>query len=321
MIGGSALTNSFSSGGGGHNFENSVQALFTVLLLTGGFAPCLSPIPIKRIILQGKRAGYETDDCVICLEGRNAREEPKLLTQIKHKVSITERDTVFADALGAAWRDFNNPKLFTRNRDALALITGPLSAMDVEHARRILDWARTSATGDEFFTNVTQGQFSSQDKQGKLVAFRAGIEKANGRSVTDGEFWQFLRHYHLLGYDLDVASGVTLSLLNSHMAQFNVANVAHMFGSIAKCVASFNQNAGTITLESIPEDIRQVFRKPVPQATIPLQFVQSQRTPSAAVPLPTESASALASLLGSWDEGAQGDQEVIRELIEGDDKK
>jgi hypothetical protein len=129
---GSVLTNPFSSGGGGNNFENSVQALFTVLLLTGGFAPCLSPVPIKRIILQGKYAGYETDDCVICLEGRSAREEPKLLTQIKHKVSITEKDSVFADAVGAAWRDFNNGTLFVRDRDALALITGPLSATDID---------------------------------------------------------------------------------------------------------------------------------------------------------------------------------------------
>jgi hypothetical protein len=319
---GSALTNPFSSGGGGNNFENSVQALFTVLLLTGGFAPCLSPIPIKRIILQGKYAGYETDDCVICLEGRSAREEPKLLTQIKHKVSITEKDSVFADAVGAAWRDFNNGTLFVRDRDALALITGPLSATDIDHARTILDWARSSATADEFFlAKVAKSKFSSQEKQAKLAAFRAVVEKANGQPVADQEFWQFLRHYHLLGYDLDVTSGVTLSLLNSHIAQFKVTNVEHMFGSIAKFVGSFDQNAGTITLETIPEDIRKVFGSPTPQATIPAQFVQSQPTRPAAVPLPTESATALASLLGSWHEGAQGDQDVIRELIEGNDKE
>lgn len=321
MTPGSALTNPFSSGGGGNNFENSIQAFFAVLLLTGGYPPCLSPAPIKRIILQGKYAGYETDDCVICVEGRTARDEPKLLTQIKHKVSITERDPVFADAVAAAWRDFNNPTLFVRDRDALALITGPLSATDIDHARTILEWARSSATADEFLVKVAKWKFSSQEKQAKLAAFRAIVETTNGKPVADEEFWQFLRHYHLLGYDLDVNSGVTLSLLNSHMAQFNVADVAHMFGSIAKFVGSFDQNAGTITLETVPGDIRRVFRREAPQATIPPQFVESQPAPSAAVPLPAESATALASLLGGWQEGAQGDEEVLRELIEGNDKE
>jgi hypothetical protein len=51
------LSNPFSSGGGGHNFENHVQAAFVVLMLTGGIAPCVQPLPIKRIKLQGKYDG------------------------------------------------------------------------------------------------------------------------------------------------------------------------------------------------------------------------------------------------------------------------
>lgn len=119
-------------------------------------------------------------------------------------------------------------------------------------------------------------------------------------------------------------SGVTLALLNSHIAQFEVADVGNIFGSVSKFVASFNQTAGSITIESIPADIRSVFRKPTPEATIPAELLRSQPlepTGATAVPLPPESATAVASLLGSWEERVEGDQEIIRELIEGNDKK
>jgi hypothetical protein len=43
------LANPFSTGGGGHNFENNVQTTFAILMLSGGFVPCLPPFPIKKI--------------------------------------------------------------------------------------------------------------------------------------------------------------------------------------------------------------------------------------------------------------------------------
>src|SRR5438270_1541415 len=105
-----ALSNPFSTGGGGSNFENSVQGLFAVLMLTGGFAPCLPPLPIKKIKLQGKYADYETDDCIIFLQDRSGGDGPKLLVQIKHTITISENDDLFAEVVAAAWRDFKNPK-------------------------------------------------------------------------------------------------------------------------------------------------------------------------------------------------------------------
>lgn len=54
-------SNPFSTGGGGLNFETRVQAAFTVLMLTGRFAPCLPPFPIIKVKLQGRYAGFNTD--------------------------------------------------------------------------------------------------------------------------------------------------------------------------------------------------------------------------------------------------------------------
>ncbi len=69
------LSNPFSSGGGGVNFETHVQALFVVLMVTGGFAACFPGCPIKKIKLQGKYAGYDTDDLIVFVERPNDRQE------------------------------------------------------------------------------------------------------------------------------------------------------------------------------------------------------------------------------------------------------
>ena len=149
---GKQLSNPYSTGGGGVNFETRVQALFAVLMLTGGFAPCLPSWPIKKIKLQGKYAGYETDDFIAFVSDWNTEKEVKLLAQIKHSISITEGDTIFGEVIHAAWRDFCNPSLFTQGKDVIALITGPLSATDIDSARRILELARDSEDSSDFTT-------------------------------------------------------------------------------------------------------------------------------------------------------------------------
>lgn len=62
------LSNSFSTGGGGGHFEAHVQALFVVLMLTGGYAPYLRCWPITEIKLQGKIDGFDTDDLIVFVE-------------------------------------------------------------------------------------------------------------------------------------------------------------------------------------------------------------------------------------------------------------
>jgi len=50
------------------NFETHVQASFVVLMVTDGFAAYFPGCPIKKIKLQGKYAGYDTDDLIVFVE-------------------------------------------------------------------------------------------------------------------------------------------------------------------------------------------------------------------------------------------------------------
>lgn len=319
------LANPFSTGGGGVHFENQVQTAFVVLMLTGGIVPGLRSWPIRRIKLQGRYAGYQTDDFIVFVEEQGTGLTAKLLAQIKHSVAITENDSTFGEVIQAAWSDFNNEQLFNPASDILTLISGPLSAYDIENARTILEWARHTETAKEFLDKVNLARFSSEAKRSKLQAFRTQLKKANNDvDVSDDELWRFLKSFHLLGYDLDIRSGVTLSLLLSHISQFTNTDIPSLWATIAQEVSTFNQNAGTLTLETIPQEIRAAFAQRLRQEIIPEEFARtaeptSPEAQAAAIQGEQADAVMLASLLGSWNERVEGDRDAIKELIEGND--
>ncbi|OGQ01326.1 MAG: hypothetical protein A2026_14675 [Deltaproteobacteria bacterium RBG_19FT_COMBO_46_12] len=317
---GKQLSNPFSTGGGGGLFEAHVQASFVALMLTGGFAPCLPCWPIKKIKLQGKYAGYDTDDLIVFVEKPDGEQTRKILAQIKHSISITEGNKIFGEVIQAAWTDFNNHRFFTKSRDIIALITGPLSATDTSDVRTILEWARHSENSGEFLNKIELTNFSSQRKQDKLKAFRTHLKKANGcKDVSDEEFFQFLKHFYLLGYDLDVKVGVTLSLLHSHIGQYSQENVHVLWTQLIDEVQTANKNAGTITIDTLPEGLQAAFKKRAYE-TIPADFSISL--------LPTvkpdwnlnkhASELAIANLLGSWNEKSNADTVIASQLAKED---
>jgi hypothetical protein len=319
---GKELSNPFSTGGGGTHFENQIQTLYVILMLTGGFVPSLPALPIKRIKLQGKYAGYNTDDFIAFVEDQNGERTAKLLAQIKHSLSITENDGTFAEVIVAAWLDYQTPALFNRETDVFALITGPLSATDGE-VRTLLDWARSCETAEEFFKKVELAKFSNDTKRAKLKAFRTQLKNANNKiDVGDETFWKFLKCFHLLGYDLDLNSGVTLSLLKSQVAHFTTSDASAILALVANEVASFDQAAGTLTRETISAEVGMIFAERLRE--IPAEYTK----PSEADLSATErdyskgehgDALMFASLAGAWNEKVGGDRDVIRKLIEGDD--
>lgn len=252
-------SNPFSTGGGGINFETRVQSAFTVLMLSGGVPPCLPSFQIIKLKLQGRYAGFNTDDFVVFSEQPQTKQEAKLLAQIKHEISITEDNKTFAEVIHSAWNDFNGEN-FDPSTDAFALITGPLSTIDINNVRPILEWARHSENEDEFLVKINTANFGSNAKRKKLEAFKTHLTSANnGEDISNKQLWEFLKVFHFIGYDLDTEAGSTLSLLFSLIAQYSNGVASHLWARVVDAVQSANQNAGTLTLETVPEDIRSAF--------------------------------------------------------------
>ena len=62
------ISNPYSSSGGGVIFETRVQTSFVVLMAADGHVPCFPDSLISGIMLQGRHAGYETDDLIVFTE-------------------------------------------------------------------------------------------------------------------------------------------------------------------------------------------------------------------------------------------------------------
>ncbi|MCD6395210.1 MAG: hypothetical protein J7M40_17130 [Planctomycetes bacterium] len=311
------LSNPFSTGGGGAHFEAHVQASFVALMLTGGHAPCLPCWPIVEIKLQGKIEGFDTDDLIVVVEDVNSKERRKLLGQIKHSITITQGGALFGEVMQAAWNDFNNPKVFKRDKDVIALITGPLSATDAHNVQWLLNQARHTKNVDEFFRNVQQAKFSPPKSIEKLEVIQHHLKAANGDTyVSKDELYDFLNHFYLLGYDFGNEFGVVLSLLHSHISQFQQQDPQWVWSRVVDIVQTWNQDAGTITPSRLPDDLREAFKQKV-VTKIPDAFKVTRTKPKTDwTQHPEATYLALTVLIGSWNEKKECDIETITQLLD-----
>lgn len=313
------LANSVSSGGGGHHLEAHYQAMFLVLMLTGGYAPCLPTWPIVELKLQGKVDGWETDDLVITVEHPTRGQRRRLLGQVRRTVSVTNGNRAFARTIHAAWRDFNNPRLFTKGDDVLALMTGPLSGVDAESVPWVLGHARATSSVDQYMRDVGTANFSPSRAKQKLEVIRYHLRTLNdGDDVQDEELYSFLKHFHLLSSDLGGEYGITLPLLHSHMSQFANVDIAKwLWGRAVDVVQSWNQAAGTLTPGTIPDDLVRAFDMITPER-IPEQFALRTSRPSAKNLGQHSSFLALLSFVGEWNENNEDDFGTVAGVTETD---
>ena len=314
------LSNPFSTGSGGPFFECAVQSGYVVKLITGGFAPCLKRSwPIVEIKLQGKYAGYLTDDFIAFAEEKPNGRRARLLAQIKHTLTVSAQDPVFAKVIAAAWADFKDSK-FDPELDVIALITGPLSAADIHSVRSLLHSARTCANAPEFFDKVKLAKFTSNAKRAKLAAFRTALKRASqGGALSDDELWRFLRAYHLLGYDLDQDSGGDEAIFKSLLTQFT--SVDDLWSTINIEVGKFNIGAGTLTKANLPAPIRDALKERVHREELEVPGPQPSAAPapapgSAPEPFAGTTADALvaAALTGGWTDKSAADLEILRKI-------
>ena len=320
---GKQLSNPFSTGSGGARFEANIQATFVTLMLSGGYAPCLPSWPIVEIKLQGSVAGYGTDDLIVFVENPVNNDRRRLLGQVKNSIAITTKSKLFAEVIQAAWNDFNNPDVFTKGKDVIALITGPINATDIDGVNGLLEQARHTRDANEFLTQVSRANFCSDNVRNKLIAFKAQLKVANnGSDVEEQDLYEFLKHFHLLGYDLAKKGSVISSLLNSHIAQFNKAIPDKIWCQIVNEVQNFNQHAGTITLDTLPDDLVEHFREReityIPKELSKEEVEGGSEVHSVATDWNQHSSAqklAVSSLIGSWKESNEADIAVVTQIV------
>ncbi len=247
-------SNPFSTGGGGVNFETRVQAAFAIALLTQSCVPCLSQnMRPQALKFQNKYDGSNIDDFVLVATDKLGNKS-KLYAQIKHEITISEsigseeNSSIFSDVIKSAWEDFQKDS-FDKKNDAIALITGPLPKLDIANTLPLLEWARYSSSASDFIKKSNTTGFTSAAKLKKLEALRKQLDHANGgQAITDEQFWEFLRVFYLVSFDLDAKHSVVAHLLCSLIQCHSNESPELILSKVITCVQEYNQNAGTLTL-------------------------------------------------------------------------
>lgn len=310
------LSNPFSTGGGGYHFEARAQALFVAMMLTKGFAPGLPCWPIIEIKLQGRCEGFETDDLVVFVEQSVTKKRRKLLGQIKHSIAITKSNVAFGEVIRAAWHDYSNSKIFEKGKDVIALITESLSAVDVHSMKWLLSQAECTKDHKDFFMKAFLPKASPHKSEEKFQTIKYLLEAANdGGEVPNEELYDFLRHFRLLVCDLNNLGSLNLHLIYTLISRYQSQDPQQLWSRIVEIVEYWNENAGTITLDNLPEDLLEAFNiQGMKGSTTELSSLQGLYTIDGSR-LPDASYFALSLLIGYWNENNEKDIGVIEQLL------
>jgi len=242
----------FQKGGGGTNFEQSIQAAFLVTLITGGSSPCLPANEITEVSFQNTNKGYETDDLLVA--AKSVLGKHKLLIQIKHDISFTEKNEIFKDVLRAFWKDYNKPALFDKTKDKLLIVKNGLTKDERNHFKSLFNWANSHATDADFFSEVNR----IQAKRERLNIIRDFLKEANENvDLSDNELWIFLKCMDVLEYDFLQTGSVDqtyfLNLIRLSKNKECHLNEKEIWDSTFALAAILNKDGGNVTQRSIKE--------------------------------------------------------------------
>ena len=212
-------SNPAATGPAGPAFETKVAAACLTLLLTRGAPLCLGTGTLRSVHLQAGHLGlgWRTDD--LLLEATNgAGESMKAALQVKRAYSLSATDSECVQTLRGALADFRNSAQFDQKRDVVALVTSSLSAKLARGLRTLLDCARASITAADMARRLGIPGYLGKPALGYHKTIGEILADAEGGAPSDEELWQFLRRFHVVDLDLNVASGFTETMVRSLLA-------------------------------------------------------------------------------------------------------
>lgn len=296
----SQISDPFSTGGGGINFENQIQAMFLLSLIIDGFSPVMTE-KTKRVCFQAKRLNINTDDLVVyTYRGQN---EGKLLCQIKHKIVVGANNNIFKSVICAAWEDFNNEN-FDKERDRIALITANISASALSSFQFIHQQALYAVDEKDFFNRIETPAFSNLKNSEKIeIVKKCILLNNNNMTSRDFDIWRFFRVFTILLVDLDYEESIIRTLSTSLINCNSSMDARLVWSKLVEYTSKCDQNGASINKENFDKYIMSFFSKKEKQLQIP--------------PLPIsiiDSFVPTVVLIGSWKESNKYDHVIIEEI-------
>jgi hypothetical protein len=160
------------------------------------------------------------------------------------------------------WRDFQDDSHFNRNRDRFAIITLRGTETLLGRLNALLDCARASISATDYSHRITTDGYLHQTARRHATEVRAIVESTAGRTVSDNEFWQFLKVIHVLSFDLNTPTAQTEAWAKTLLA-YNTADrdkvgvAAASWRELLELIGSVMSIAGSYTRDQLPESLGQ----------------------------------------------------------------
>jgi hypothetical protein len=242
----------FQKGGGGTNFEQSIQTAFLTTLIIRGNVPCIPASELVEVAFQVTNRGYQTDDLLAI--AKSVKGEHRLLLQAKHDISFTIGNDIFKEVMNSFWKDFNNSSIFDKSKDKLIIAKNGFTKDERNHLKSLFNWANNHATETDFISEVNR----IEAKKGRLDIFRAVLKEANNNTdLADKEIWEFLKCVDVLEYDFlnegSIDKTYFLNLIKLSKSKTSTATESEIWDSIFSYASTLNKDGGSATHESIKD--------------------------------------------------------------------
>jgi len=294
----SRISNAFTTGGGGVNFEQQIQAMFLLSLLVDGFCPAMNE-STKRVCFQAKHLGYDVDDLVV-FTFRN-RNEGKMLCQVKHSITATSKNRTFQEVISAAWSDFNKDT-FDKENDQIALVTAQISNSALRSLRFLHAQAIGSVDEQEFVERVQTPMFSNNEYWKTLDEIKECVALAENSDPTDAEIWCFCKAFVLLLFDIDCEESINRALSSSLIKCNSSLDALLVWSRLVEYAGRCNQSAASIDRNNIDKTIQELFTTKITSHAMP--------EPVAGIDLfiPT------IAIIGAWREDNTYDRKAVEKI-------
>lgn len=275
-----SISSAIATGQAGGFFEQHVNAAFLAHLLVRAIPPVLTDCVVEEVHFQTEHLGWSTDD-VLIIGTRPGNQRRRLAGQVKRSFTVSSKDDECRKAFVDFWRDFQNPRLFARASDRLALIVQRGTNTLLEHLNAVLDCARAAIDASDFANRLQYLHSKSRTYQREI---RGIIESEMATTVSDTDFWEFLRVIHVLSFDLNTSTNQTEAWIKTLLAQSatghdKVGAAQATWNSLVVLVSGSMPNAGSFTWGHLPEALRQSHSPVSDTAHGALQQLRDHSTP------------------------------------------
>lgn len=257
------ISNPYSTGGGGYDFEILVGTFYLISMLKRSVPLGLNKGFIEGISFQAKYNGHLLDDIVL-----KCSNNCTLSIQVRHDVKFTKKNTEFNSLLKECLKNFKKPD-FNPAKDKNCIVVGVFH-ININQIRKICKYSETSLSHDEFLKKIKAQNFL--DIKGKeLFDVISGIIKEdeghndikeNHETNVNIKIWKFFKSFLILHIEIesDSATHYNQSLNNlGDLLKNPSRDQVPAFSYLKNQVAKYDKYAGSFNYNSLFDDISSRF--------------------------------------------------------------